>query len=718
WLPALVPLEKMTDSERQDLDKLAARFKPAWGAPEKDPNIRQKVADTLGIRRADGIITGHPIKNGYNCPPDAVDSMLVTTAKNYVCARDEKRKEDAEQLLELYVDVAEHAMDQGVSEGSRNTPYGGIIGMMQEELKDPRLRGLALSAAYWAGGDALEAEDLTDVAWGWGKGAEQWNNTDYFFYSFYLLPQTLVLIADPAIRLQRFRAFKGFVDRLCDPKMGEPFAMDYTVHHHQMHHVAYGDQMFGRLMNNILPNVHDTCVRPSPAALETMKRYALASAFSSANDFAPPSIPGYAGCPHPHLLATWSFVLANCGTPDDSKPVDPDMASLYLATVKGLEPKPEQAKKFEEMGFSPMKFDGHLTQNGAAAAMHRRDDWLVSMVGMNRSRRGKESNYLLSMNNRFARNGAVDVYSSGDPLSFAASGYRADGWDYRFWPGTTSIVTPPEGTIGWTTGGYSSSPMGGGTSMDKDGVWGFECLTNDPGVMFHKSAFCFGDRVTVITTDIRHGEGVKTEEKGLPFVTTLFQCAFGLGGPDAAKYKSVPPETEPCVIDGKEIKEFPYEIILPSGLAHWLIDNKGDGFHIPAGNPPVSLKRRAQSWTYCYKPNYMKPPAERTNEKGWEGNPKNFNPTSGDFALAWFEHGSAPEFPECVYTIIPRATPERMAKFAAKMSDPLDKPYLILQKDAMAHILWDKASDTIGYIIFNPAWRPGNPKDESSRLLS
>ena len=307
--------------------------------------------------------------------------------------------------------------------------------------------------------------------------------------------------------------------------------------------------------------------------------------------------------------------------------------------------------------------------------------------------------------------------------------------------------------------------------MDKDGVWGFECLTNDPGVMFHKSAFCFGDRVTVITTDIRHGEGVKTEEKALPFVTTLFQCAFGLGGPDAAKYKSVPPETEPCVIDGKEIKEFPYEIILPSGLAHWLTDNKGDGFHIPAGNPPVSLKRRAQSWTYCYKPNYMKPPAERSSENGWEGNPKNFNPTSGDFALAWFENGTAPEFPDCVYTIMPRATREKMESFAAEMkletgnlkldkegvklenrNSKLDKegmkletgnsiqdnksinqdkdlsssqvsrgkgqvssikfqasgvpPYIIIQKDAKAHILWDRDSNTTGYVIFDADWSP------------
>ncbi|MBM4048726.1 MAG: hypothetical protein FJ279_26785, partial [Planctomycetes bacterium] len=355
-------------------------------------------------------------------------------------------------------------------------------------------------------------------------------------------------------------------------------------------------------------------------------------------------------------------------------------------------------------GGKPHEFSGHLTLNSAATALHRRDDWLVSIVGMHKFRRGKEINaaYLGSLYARYSRNGSVCVVASGAPPSPWVSGYRLQGWDGRFFPGGTSLLTPPEGTIG---PGFlsSTSVFGGGTSLDGDGIWGLEFAPDDHSMTFHKSAFCFGNRVTVITSDIRHGADAKPEEKPLPFLTTLYQNAFGVGGPE--KPVDVPPAEEPCWVDGREVKEFPTETVLEAQGAHWLLDNKRTGYYIHPGSAPVRAVRRAQTWTYCHTPLYVKDPANAAAWNTWRrtpaaSDPANYHPTTGNFALAWFEHGVGPDASGCAYTLVPKATPEAMRRLADALARPQTAPYLILQRDARGHILRDQESQTTGYVLF------------------
>jgi chondroitin-sulfate-ABC endolyase/exolyase len=211
-------------------------------------------------------------------------------------------------------------------------------------------------------------------------------------------------------------------------------------------------------------------------------------------------------------------------------------------------------------------------------------------------------------------------------------------------------------------------------------------------------------------------------ERSLKFATTLWQNAFGSGGETEItanrmgrfgmntpkKPEATPPGEEPCWIEGKEIKDFPWETTLPSGEARWLIDNKRTGYFIPPKSPILHIARRTQSWTYANNKLF-----ERKYAKYPQGDERNYNPTEGNFSVAWFDHGAKPDVAECIYTLIPATTPEAMKKFAADMASPDTAPYIVREKDTKAHILWDRETNTTGYIIFDPKWEA--PK--KSRLL-
>ncbi|HID06456.1 MAG TPA: hypothetical protein EYP10_04840 [Armatimonadetes bacterium] len=167
--------------------------------------------------------------------------------------------------------------------------------------------------------------------------------------------------------------------------------------------------------------------------------------------------------------------------------------------------------------------------------------------------------------------------------------------------------------------------------------------------------------------------------------------------------------SEPIWIDGKEVKEFPFELRLSGEHPHWLLDNKTTGYYIHAVNAPIRIVRRRQEWTYMFT-RYLKDPNDnpltkmgtrcRFRHKNIADNEKYYKPTVGDFALAWFEHGIKPKDAMCIYTLVVNTTPQEMAKFAEAMTDAKSAYYAIWQCDEKAHIVHDRLSGTTGYVLF------------------
>jgi len=206
------------------------------------------------------------------------------------------------------------------------------------------------------------------------------------------------------------------------------------------------------------------------------------------------------------------------------------------------------------------------------------------------------------------------------------------------------------------------------------------------------------------------------EDKKLPIFTTLFQNAFGESIVDdevTNPLQTGTPADEPCWADGKKLDGFPQETVLPSNTAHWVVDNKKTGYYIHDGNDALRLVRRPQEWTYCHRGTFVKKSVgdymKVLHNKAGDWNPENYETTKGDFALGYFEHGATPTAARCAYTLMPSSSPGAMEAFATSMKNTDAAPYRILQQDAKAHILWDRESETTGYVIFNSTWTSPSP---------
>ncbi|MFA6291241.1 MAG: chondroitinase family protein [Victivallales bacterium] len=764
YLPSLVPDDKISEEEKKSMAIIAERvkdgdkiqagtfsgdLKPRELTALADPKVLDDFRDILRIRRSpEGIITGRPVISAtgfgtskFNDPEDGFalseppyfgkvkTPLMARLVGAYLFEKGKGNKEAAAALLNAFFDICDHLLDQGYDEGDNNISSSGFdvtcITTMRDELaKTGRLRDMLLSSAACGlaiRGDVLMIKD-------WEHAGYFPRNTDFSGEYRRLLALT-TLLPDQSERLQRLYAYQRTVSLLCDPALGEPYAWDGTVHHHPMFHIAYACGVFIADAYNL----RGSCFRLNPDAIAMLKRSFMAMAFmGGASSTVPPNIPGYTGQPLTINLAGLSLMLSHCDTAESRQGIDPEVAAIFLA-VEGEKSKDPHVQEFRSLGIEPYKFSGHKTLNGASIALHRRDNWLVSIAGQYKFRRPYEPNpgYIASAFNHYSRNGSVFVVSAGNPPSPWDSGYRLEGWDHRHQPGTTGYLGETEAELRCRLV-EAENTFGGGTDMDDDGIWGLEFIHQSSrfsdNIRFHKSAFCFGNRITMITTDIGRGPGARDKEKSLRFATTLFQNSFGSGGSkglattfgqnSTMESVTASPEKEPCWIDGEKITAFPFEKSLLLGAAHWLIDNKNSGYYIHPNPAPLRFERHEQKWNYIWKV-WAKPVQEFPKD-----DPRNFEPTTGNFAIAWFDHGSRPDTTECVYTLIPETTPEAMGSFAKEMANKSNQssviskqsekeaPYRIIQKDAKAHILWDRDSNTTGYIIFDHSWSPSPTGDK------
>jgi len=690
WLPARVADEEVTDREREGMTAIAERSLPTLGqagagvAPEIIAGLRARMSE-WNIVREDGRITGRPVDYAsFIKPPDAV------TLADYMTLCGEVKDayalagtpEDREALARMFVTLSEHFLDQGWGYGSGLRGAGNgyvyrawprIFYPMREVLAEAGIvREVALSLVYQMGGSE-------------GALAEEpWGSMDTLHLSNQALLPCISMLPDEAERLQWLRAIQRYYSLVLVNR--RTLGPDGCAYHHWMHHYAYASYS----MPFPIRAAHamaDTVFRISPEAHENLRRYVYAMAFATCDGRQPPNMNGRAGTPQSGNPTPLAKLLAEMGPPDGSELIDAEMAGLYLALTDA--PDEEPARSWREQGIEPVPLAGHVTMNGTAASLHRRDDWLVSIVGMIKFWRGVEIyGWIPGSNNyaRYARNGAIFVASSGDPVSIEASGYSYDGWDWCHWPGTTSLIRPSHEIFAGYTMFTNPTPTAGGTDLDGDGVWGMDFESRD--VNFRKSAFCFDDHITVITTGI-------SSDQDRPAVTTLWQ-------------NTLDPAGEAVWVDGEQMTDFPWEGRLDDEDAHWLIDNKRTGYFVHAGHDPINIFLHRQQWTYMIK-RYLKDPDDnpiinyqkrRYRHEDMAENERYFNPSAGDFALARFDHGTQPTDASCAWTMLVDTTPEVMARFAAAMSEPTTAPCAILQADAQAHVVRDRDSATVGYAVF------------------
>ncbi len=318
---------------------------------------------------------------------------------------------------------------------------------------------------------------------------------------------------------------------------------------------------------------------------------------------------------------------------------------------------------------------GFFSKPWGALAVHRRDDWLVSVKGWSQYVWDFEMHpkcWGMAEENVFARYwsyGTLQPITHGDPANPVDSGWNLDrGWDWCRWPGATTPHMPagelydPKTT--WASRFFSAATFVGGVSCEgRNGMFALKLHEHfyDPSFRAYKTYFFFDNAIVCL------GSNIETRDAAHATGTTLFQSWM-------------PEKGMPVRINGETVAEFPYSCRGREGEPLTVMDPYGNGYFIPDSRD-VRLVR-----------------GEQKSRDAW-----NRGETSGDFSTCWLDHGSPPRDDgygsmRYEYAMLVQTNPDELAAYAKA------PPYRVLQQNHQAHILEHFGQKTMAYALFETDW--------------
>ncbi|UDQ97647.1 chondroitinase family polysaccharide lyase [Lentisphaerota bacterium WC36G] len=299
--------------------------------------------------------------------------------------------------------------------------------------------------------------------------------------------------------------------------------------------------------------------------------------------------------------------------------------NIYNLAIKEAEKNNVQAATSEQQG--------HLAMNWGAAAIQRHQNWLGVLKLHSKFQYEAESfNYstylgygtLLFFRDTLLRSGAIKLkYDIGEP-----------GWDWRFMPGTTTVAWDHWEKVKKKDYKRYRAPhtYAGGVELGSFGVSAIDIHGSKAqglaSFRAKKSYFFLNDKVVCLGIDI------KNKLKDGETVTTIFQDY--LHGSDAIYLNNNKISTK---------------------------TNSGANLVPEIKNAAVSIFDSEHGYYIFDKQRlYFK----RGHQKSPNANGK--KESTGNYATAYFNHGTAPNKARYSYIILPYSTPEKTAEFAKKMS--------------------------------------------------
>lgn len=328
---------------------------------------------------------------------------------------------------------------------------------------------------------------------------------------------------------------------------------------------------------------------------------------------------------------------------------DHGLAADYLRLIRNGDTP--NARFFKKEGIQPAQApQGFFVYNYGSAGIFRRADWMVTLKGYTTDVWGAE---IYAKDNRYGRYqsyGSVQIMGKGNPVSRAGSGFVQEGWDWNRLPGTTTIHLPFElldSPLKGTTMARSEENFSGSSSLGgMNGMFAMKLMERD----YDNFTSDFVARKSVFCFDNRMiclGTGITNSNADYPTETTLFQTKF----------------------NGKEPKA--------DNDDYWLHDGYDNYYHVIDGTVRSQVADQESRH-------------EKTREK-----------TAGKFSSAWIEHGKAPKDGTYEYMVLIQPS-------AAELDELQKAPaYEVLQRDQMAHVVYDKKTGITGYAAFE-AYQPVN----------
>ena len=269
----------------------------------------------------------------------------------------------------------------------------------------------------------------------------------------------------------------------------------------------------------------------------------------------------------------------------------------------------------------------------AAAGFFRRGNWLVTAKGFSQYFWDYEGP-LNTRQNNFGQNwayGSLTVFSAGDPVSEAGSGYALfTGWDWYHVPGTTASHYPIEqrretpvrasrraqGIVQRDTHrNYNTKTFVGGVSLGENGffVQDLEAVpfTAPTDLRARKSYFFVGDQVLALGTHIAGGTATNETH------TTLFQTYLD-------------DMTTATKVNDEQLTGLETSLEHDAGAAVKMTDSVGNSYFLAASTAKLVVSRMLQ-----------------------ESMTEDHDTTEGAYAKAYLNHGIMPEGDSYQYVVIP-----------------------------------------------------------------
>jgi len=530
----------------------------------------------------------------------------------------------------------------------------------------------------------------------WGETYDSGINIDHIGNSAVVAMCYVKWIDSPDERYRYMKGFKRFMERFMSYTSGteDGIKPDGSSFHHDVTYPGYTSNF--NTASDLVYHLRGTSFQVNKQAYLRFRDAIMGQTmFSNDNQAMPLSMCGRSpGGKLSIQNANFRKLAVAGGSILGSGGSDPVMAAYYNRVWGST----QRFENTEEASFNP----GYFQFNHSMAGVYRKDGWLAVCKGFNDNMLGAE---IYTTDNRYGRYqsyGAVEIIYPGDN---AGNGVDFTTWNWNYNPGTTVIRLPWDklagekefidelqqkrfvGSLSFVNKNSSFLKAIHGTygmfAMDfqeKTGL-GSTSKTNEKNPFFtgperHNSTFVF--KKSVFTFDnmlICLGSGIANNDAVNTTLTTLYQR-------NTASGKGI------VNVDGNLLDAESYEREYSGSGNHWLVDNYGTGFYVFAGSGTIKLTRSDQ----------QVPQESESDLTKISANPK------GNYAIGYIDHGLKPVDKGYEYVCMPKAATSEMTALDVQIVAG-NKPYTVLRKDHIAHIVEYKpsinANSILGYAFFS-----------------
>ncbi|QHI70120.1 chondroitinase family polysaccharide lyase [Tichowtungia aerotolerans] len=455
------------------------------------------------------------------------------------------------------------------------------------------------------------------------------------------------------------------------------FRPDGLAYHHWGWVAQYGIDCLVQVPK-IVYALSGTEFRIREAAHQRVKDALISLDWMSLYSIVPSTLSGKSGFPYAYGGRTHNTPdpfawMALSGTPDGTDSIDEEMAGIFLRSFNDFLPNSADPSMFasnSQTMLSNANYSATTAPEGTRIysygdmAVHRKNGWLWSVKGHSKFQFTRESADPWVTYLGYGMLDLVQDYWVRYGIIRLESEFGVNGYDWRKYPGTTTIdfsdiqdIVNHEYKRWW-----SDETFVGGLVQNGNGIFTM-CIkgsaTNSLGSYRAKKSWFFFDG-----TAVAMGSGISNSVSAEPTITTLYQ-------------DGITSSTETWFNNTSGTTGLSTDSTAILGSSAWLVDSESTGYWVPAGEN-LTVKRRAQT-----NPN-------------WDNNAN----VSGDFALAWLNHGNAPNNASYWYVQTVGATPAAMSAFNTSMNSGTP-PFQILENSDRAHAVWSEAEQTCGITVFD-----------------